>query len=85
MNIAENPIKCPVAPLEFVMFADAFFVERGMRDKINITYVTPMPGAFTKPRATKMLGDLLEQKNIKLVPDFAIMEVNNDEKKSVGA
>jgi sulfide:quinone oxidoreductase len=54
-----------------------------MRDKVNITYVTPMPGAFTKPRATKMLGDLLEQKNINLIPDFAIMEVNNDEKKIV--
>ncbi|NOX87294.1 MAG: NAD(P)/FAD-dependent oxidoreductase [Chlorobi bacterium] len=83
VNISELPYKCPVAPLEFVFYADAFFTERGMRDKVNITYVTPMPGAFTKPRATKMLGELLEEKNIKLIPDFAIMEVNNDEKKIV--
>ena len=83
INIADMPIKCPVAPLEFAFFADAFFTERGMRDKVNITYVTPMPGAFTKPRATKMLGDLLDQKNINLIPDFAIMEVNNDEKKII--
>ena len=83
LNITEMPIKCPVAPLEFAFFADAFFTERGMRDKVNITYVTPMSGAFTKPRATKMLGDLLEQKNINLIPDFAIMEVNNDEKKII--
>jgi sulfide:quinone oxidoreductase len=83
INISELPYKCPVAPLEFAFFADAFFTERGMRDKVNITYVTPMPGAFTKPRATKMLGELLEQKNIKIIPDFAIMEVDNDEKKIV--
>ena len=83
INISELPYKCPVAPLEFAFFADAFFTERGMRDKVNISYVTPMPGAFTKPRATKMLGDLLEQKNINLIPDFAIMEVNNDEKKII--
>ena len=77
INIAELPYKCPVAPLEFAFFADAFFTERGMRDKVNITYVTPLPGAFTKPRATKMLGELLEQKNINIVPDFNIMEVDN--------
>ena len=55
LNIADMPIKCPVAPLEFVMFADAFFVERGIRDKVNITFVTPLSGAFTKPRSSKML------------------------------
>ncbi len=83
VNITELPYKCPVAPLEFVFFADAFFTERGIRDKVDITYVTPLPGAFTKPRATKMLGELLEQKNINIIPDFNIMEVNNDEKKIV--
>ncbi len=83
VNITELPYKCPVAPLEFVFFADAFFTERGMRDKVDITYVTPLPGAFTKPRATKMLGELLEQKNINIVPDFNIMEVDNDEKKII--
>ncbi|MFK5856987.1 MAG: FAD/NAD(P)-binding oxidoreductase [Bacteroidota bacterium] len=80
INIAELPYKCPVAPLEFAFFADAFFTERGMRDKVEITYVTPLPGAFTKPRATKMLGDLLEQKNINIVPDYNISEVDNDRK-----
>lgn len=83
VNIAELPYKCPVAPLEFVFFADAFFTERGIRDKVDITYVTPLSGAFTKPRATKMLGELLEQKNIKIVPDFNIMKVDNDNKKII--
>lgn len=78
MNIAEMPIKCPVAPLEFVFYADAFFHERGIRDKVKITYVTPLSGAFTKPRASKMLGNLLEDKNINLVPDFNIAEVDNE-------
>lgn len=83
INIAELPFKCPVAPLEFAFFADAFFTERGMRDKVDITYVTPLPGAFTKPRATKMLGELLVQKNITIIPDFNIMEVDNENKKIV--
>ena len=69
------PIKCPVAPLEFAFYADAFFTERGIRDKVNITYVTPLSGAFTKPRAAKLLGNLLEDKNIKIVTDFFLGEV----------
>ncbi len=83
VNIAELPFKCPVAPLEFVFFADAFFTERGMRDKVDITYVTPLPGAFTKPRATKMLGQLLKDKNINIIPDFNIAEVDNENKKII--
>ncbi|MFC2137005.1 NAD(P)/FAD-dependent oxidoreductase [Bacteroidota bacterium] len=83
VNIAEMPIKCPVAPLEFAMYADGYFTDRGMREKVNITYVTPLPGAFTKPRTSKMLGQLLEEKNINIVSDYNIMEVNNDEKKII--
>ncbi len=83
LNIADNPIKCPVAPLEFVMYADAYFVERGMRDKVNITFVTPMEGAFTKPRASKILGNLLKEKNINVVPDFYLESVDNKNKKIV--
>jgi len=77
LNVAEMPIKCPVAPLEFVFYADSFFIERGMRNKVNITYVTPLSGAFTKPRASKVLGNLLQEKNINVVTDFALMEVDN--------
>ena len=83
VNIADMPIKCPVAPLEFSFFADAFFIERGMRHKVNITYVTPLGGAFTKPRASKMLGGLLADKNIKLVTDFTLSEVDNVNKKII--
>ncbi len=83
INIAEMPIKCPVAPLEFSFYADAFFIDRGIRDKVNITYVTPLDGAFTKPRASMMLGNLLEDKNIRLIPDFTLAEVDNENKKII--
>lgn len=80
VNIVDNPIKCPVAPLEFSFFADAFFTERGMRDKVSITYVTPLSGAFTKPRSSKLLGSMLESKNIEMVTDFFLSEVDNQNK-----
>jgi sulfide:quinone oxidoreductase len=76
----EMPIKCPVAPLEFVFLADWFFTKKGIRDKVEITYVTPLPGAFTKPMAAKMLGNTLEEKNIRLVPEFYTERVESEEK-----
>jgi sulfide:quinone oxidoreductase len=83
VHISEMPIKCPVAPLEFAFLADDFFLKRGMRDKVSITYVTPMGGAFTKPKASETLGYLLEEKGISIVSDFYIQEVDNDNHKII--
>ena len=77
VNITEMPIKCPVAPLEFVFLADSYFTERGIRDKVDIHFVTPLPGAFTKPRASAVLGDFLEKKNIRLTTEYSIARVDN--------
>jgi sulfide:quinone oxidoreductase len=70
VHINEMPIKCPVAPLEFTFLADTFFREHGIRDKVTLTYVTPLSGAFTKPKSSKKLGHLLSDKGIELVTDF---------------
>jgi sulfide:quinone oxidoreductase len=77
VNVAEMPIKCPVAPLEFLFLADWYFHKQGMRDKVEIVYATPLDSAFTRPKAAKVLGGMLEQKNILLEPNFNIGEVDN--------
>jgi sulfide:quinone oxidoreductase len=78
LNVAEMPIKCPVAPLEFLFLADWFFHERGMRDKVEIIFATPLEGAFTKPRAAFVLGGILEQKGIQLESEFNISSVDSN-------
>jgi len=83
VHITEMPIKCPVAPLEFAFLADSYFKHKHMRDKVEITFVTPLSGAFTKPKATQTLDHLLHEKGIHLVSDFAIEKVDNDLKKIV--
>ncbi len=83
VHINEMPIKCPVAPLEFTFLADTFFRERGMRDKVTITYVTPLSGAFTKPKASKKLGHMLADKGIELVADFVAERVDQEQNKLV--
>jgi len=83
LNIAEMPIKCPVAPLEFVFLADDYFKDKGIRDKVDITLVTPLDAAFTKPVAAKALGGFLDEKGINLVTEFNIGRVDNEQKKIV--
>lgn len=76
LNIAEMPIKCPVAPLEFIFMADWFFSVNGVRNDIELELVTPLPGAFTKPVASAALSQMCEKKNIKITPNFDLAEVN---------
>ena len=76
INVVDMPIKCPVAPLEFAFLADSFFTEHKRRDKVTITYVTPLDAAFTKPTAAKTLGGMLEERGIELVTEFNTGEVD---------
>ncbi len=80
VNVVEMPIKCPVAPLEFVFMADSFFKEAGRRDQVELVYVTPLPEAFTKPVAARHLGHMLAERKIQLETDYYIERVDTDAK-----
>lgn len=78
VNVVEMPIKCPVAPLEFLFLADAFFRVRGIRSNVELVYATPLDAAFTKPLAAGRLGYLLEEKQIVLETEFMAAEATGD-------
>ncbi len=80
LNIAEIPYKCPIAPLEFVFMADWFFQVNGVRDKVQLEFVTPLDNVFTKPVAAKILAEFTAKKNINVVSHFDLAEVNGREK-----
>jgi sulfide:quinone oxidoreductase len=76
VNVVDMPIKCPVAPLEFSFLADWYFHRRGIRDRVELTYVTPLDGAFTKAVASRELSGLLDRKGVRLVTEFNTGEVD---------
>jgi sulfide:quinone oxidoreductase len=84
VNVVDMPIKCPVAPLEFCFLADWYFHERGIRDRIDLTYVTPLDGAFTKPTSSRTLGGMLEARGIELVTEFNTGEVDGEDGRLIG-
>lgn len=78
LDVVEMPIKCPVAPLEFVFLADWFFTQRRMRDRVDITYVTPLDAAFTKATCNRALNHLLTEKQIRLATEFNAGSVDGE-------
>ena len=80
VHITEMPIKCPVAPLEFAFLAEAWLREHGLRDRVELVYVTPLDGAFTQPIASAQLGHMLEDRKIQVETDFLLEHIDNETK-----
>ena len=78
VHVVEMPIKCPVAPLEFAFLADDFFRKAGIRDRVELVYATPLPGAFTKPIASQELARMLDDRQIALEPDFVVERIDDE-------
>lgn len=76
IDVCDMPIKCPVAPIEFAFLADYYFTQKGVRDAIDITLVTPYSGAFTKPNANRVLTAMAKEKGVNVVADFAAESVD---------
>jgi sulfide:quinone oxidoreductase len=77
VDIAEMPIKCPVAPLEFVCLVDEYLTQRGIRSRTRLTLMTPLSGAFTKPVCNDMLTGMLAAKGVQIVPNAPLAEVTD--------
>ncbi|NYD41805.1 type III sulfide quinone reductase, selenoprotein subtype [Nocardioides panaciterrulae] len=80
VHVTEMPITCPVAPLEMTFLLDAWLRTRGIRDLVDLVYVTPLDGAFTRPVASAHLGGMLEDRGIALEADFAVERVDPERK-----
>jgi sulfide:quinone oxidoreductase len=79
IDVADMPIKCPVAPIEFACLADDYLHQKGVRDKTELILVTPLTGAFTKPVCNEVLTDLItEKKRIQVIPNFLLESVTDD-------
>ena len=78
VHITEMPIKCPVAPLEVTFLAEAWLRRRGLRDRVELVFVTPLDAAFTKPIAAERLGAMLDERKIHVEPDFLVEHIDQE-------
>ncbi len=80
VHITEMPIKCPVAPLEFTFLAEAWLRKQGLRDRVEVVFVTPLDGAFTQPVASAHLGAMLDERKIHVEADFMVERIGHEPK-----
>lgn len=83
VHITDLPIKCPVAPLEFTFLADDYFRRRGIRDDVEMVYVTPLSGAFTKPISSRRLGSMLSDRGVRVETDFLVESIDGPARKLI--
>lgn len=80
VNVVDMPIKCPVAPLEFVFLADWFLSTQGIRNDVELVYATPLSGPFTRPRCSDALNEILISRHVELETEFAVASVDNEKR-----
>jgi sulfide:quinone oxidoreductase len=78
VGIAGIPYKCPPAPVEFVFMVEEHLRNRGLRDRSEITLLSPLNRAFTIESASKVIQPIMQERGIGLTTFFNVEEVDPD-------
>jgi sulfide:quinone oxidoreductase len=76
VGIAGIPYKCPPAPVEFVLMLDGYLRKRGVRERSEITLLSPLNRAFTIESASKLVQPIMERRGIGLETFFNVESVD---------
>jgi len=76
IGIAGLPYKCPPAPLEVAFLIEAELRERGLRERSELHYCSPIGRAFTIESVSEMATPILEQKGIELHTFFNVETID---------
>ena len=76
VGVAGIPYKCPPAPVEFVFMLDGHLRRRGLRERSEITLLSPLNRAFTIESASKLIQPIMERRGIGLETFFNVDAVD---------
>jgi sulfide:quinone oxidoreductase len=76
IGIAGMPYKCPPAPLEVAFLVESELRERGLRDKSEMHFCSPIGRAFTIESVSDMATPILEHKGIELHTFFNVEAID---------
>jgi sulfide:quinone oxidoreductase len=76
VGVAGIPYKCPPAPVEFVFMLDEYLRRRGIRERSEVTLLSPLNRAFTIESASTVIQPLLDRRGIALSTFFNVESVD---------
>jgi sulfide:quinone oxidoreductase len=76
IGIAGMPYKCPPAPLEVAFLIESELRQRGLREKSEMHYCSPIGRAFTIESVSEMATPILAEKGIELHTFFNVESID---------
>lgn len=76
VGIAGIPYRCPPAPVEFVMMLEEYLRKRAIRERSEVTLLSPLNRAFTIESASKLVQPIMEERGIGLTTFFNVEAVD---------
>jgi sulfide:quinone oxidoreductase len=77
VGVTSTPFKCPPAPSETVLLMHDFLTARGLRDRSEISLVSPLPRPIPpSPEASEALVEAFAERNIGWFPNQTIRELD---------
>jgi sulfide:quinone oxidoreductase len=80
IGIAGMPYKCPPAPLEVAFLIEAELRERGLRERSELHFCSPIGRAFTIESVSDMATPILEERGIELHTFFNVETIDPERK-----
>ncbi len=76
IGVADIPYKCPPAPLEFAFKIEDLLTKRGLREKTEITYLSPINRVFTIESVSEFVTPMLEERGVKYETFFNVDSID---------
>ena len=76
--ISSLPSICPPAPYEMIFLLDAYFRERGIREKVELLFITPepTPEPLAGPKVGQSVRRMIEQRDIGIITESRVLSLD---------
>ncbi|MCL0042431.1 NAD(P)/FAD-dependent oxidoreductase [Thermodesulfovibrionales bacterium] len=77
-SLCDLPIKCPAAPIKFILMAEDMMRARGIRDKFKFVLTSPLPQAFSREPYASKIDEICRRRGVEVVSNFSPGEVDHE-------